>query len=158
MSSTDKIDWKRVALEVRGKTMRLYWHIQKSDGLTMEEIKSKRGFTSRADIDQCLSKLRRLGLVQVEGGQYFVPFKIRQEAEFLLKWFMVWGNFVFPRSLIGAVGFTIMFIGLWLASDRTLGFLALGAIFAATFWIMTALIWLREPSRRARRPKIEATE
>lgn len=134
--------------EVRGKTLRLYWYLEKPGGLTMFEIQLKRGFKNRSELDPALAKLKRLSLVRRDDeGHYYIPPKIADKGSFLFRSFIPVGNLAIPYSFISAVLYSVFLLGSLIATPE-LGrtyVMVIGLVMSFVFWIWAGYTWSRRP-------------
>jgi len=145
-----KVDWKHLRRELSGKTGQLYWCIETSGGISIEDIQMKKTFKKRSEVDLHLAKLRRLDLIERDGGgNYRVRWEVRNKINFLLKRFIVLGNYVVPRQLVGGILFVIFAVvyGFMLRSklEEAMMTIQIGAVFAALFFMWSAYIWVKRP-------------
>jgi len=96
---------KRAETEVRGTTLRVYWHIFKSQGsVGVREVQRVCGLASPSTALHHLEKLRELGVVQKdENGQYHLVEQVKVRT---LRLFLKFGRLVLPRYLFYAVFFS----------------------------------------------------
>jgi hypothetical protein len=146
-----EIDWRRAMGSLKGKTLRLYWIIQKEyEGLDIDAIMERGKFKRRSDIDPHLATLRRLRIIaRSEDGKYFVPPEIRERLNFAIRSFVFLKGTLVPRALIGAIAFTAFF-AIYLALFVPRGpawtpMLAFGLALCAVNWIWAISNWARRP-------------
>ncbi|MEM2601732.1 MAG: hypothetical protein QXW19_02025, partial [Candidatus Bathyarchaeia archaeon] len=90
MAEGFEIDWREAMSSLKGRTLRLYWIIQKEyDGLGIDGIMERGRFKKRSDIDPHLATLRRLKIISRSGdGRYFVPPEIKERLNFAIRSFV----------------------------------------------------------------------
>ncbi len=134
--------------EVTGKALRLYWHVERSQGATLDELVMKKSFKKRSDLDPSLATLRRLGLVRRgEDGRYHVPPEIASQASFLFKAFRPIGKFAVPYSLLSALGFSAFFFGslLFTEAGERGPVVLMGTVISVLFWVWAGYTWSKRP-------------
>jgi hypothetical protein len=153
MAEGQEIDWRQAMSLLKGKTLRLYWIIQKEyEGLEIDRIMERRGFEKRSDIDPHLAVLRRLRLIaRSEDGKYFVPPAIKEKLNFAIRSFLYLRGTLVPRALIGAIAFTAFF-AVYLAFlvprvEAWTSLLVIGLALCAVNWIWAISNWMRRPFR-----------
>ncbi|MEM3590270.1 MAG: hypothetical protein QXN33_04680 [Candidatus Bathyarchaeia archaeon] len=151
MAEGPEIDWREAMSSLKGRTLRLYWIVQKEyDGLGIDGIMERGKFKKRSDIDPHIATLRRLKLIsKSEDGRYFVPPGIKERLNFAIRSFVYFKGRLIPRALIGAIAFTAFFTAyLILLVPRGPAWtpsLALGLALCAVNWIWAISNWLRRP-------------
>ncbi len=150
-----EIDSERVASELRGNTLRVYWYVLNASGnaVGVREVQRALGFSSPTLALYHLDKLRELGLVAKESGEYRLVKEVKVD---ILKQFMkVWKVFV-PRFALYAVLFSALTgyytVNFVLSAFFTLPLdpiALLGLIFgysgSAIFWFETIKTWKQRP-------------
>jgi len=138
-------NFQRAEAELRGTTLRIYWHIFKSqDSVGVREVQRACGLASPSTALHHLEKLRELGVVQKnEYGQYNL---VEQVKVGTLRLFLKFGKLVLPRYLFYAVFFSaslaLYLLGsMWfsLVPDAMAVLFGLSACLAAIY--ETARIW-----------------
>jgi len=104
MSLSDE-EFKKAESELHGTTLRVYWHLFKSNRpVGVREMQRAVGLSSPSTALHHLEKLRELGLVKKdEYGQYII---VEQVKVGTLRLFFRFGRLVLPRYLFYAVFFT----------------------------------------------------
>ena len=102
-----ELDEEKLASQLRGNTLRAYWALLNAkDGvLGPRELQRRLGFSSPALASYHLNKLRELGLVIHEGGDYRLIVEVRVGV---LKQFIKMGTFLLPRYVMYATLFTTL--------------------------------------------------
>lgn len=143
-----KIDEKRVASQLKGNTMRVYWYLlQSSKGFVgPRDVQRKLLFSSPALAVYHLEKLVELGLVKKVRGEYHLT-KIISAG--ILKQFIKLGAFMIPRFVLYATMFTTLFIFYILQ----VGEITFHSIFAIIFGFLgTAILWYETIRIRQSKP------
>ncbi len=98
---------QRAEAELRGTTLRVYWHVFKSqDSVGVREVQRACGLSSPSTALHHLEKLRELGAVEKdEYGHYHLVEQIKIGT---LRLFLKFGRLVLPRYLFYAVFFSAM--------------------------------------------------
>ena len=96
---------RRAEAEVRGTTLRIYWHVFKAQSsVGVREVQRACGLASPSTALHHLEKLRELGVVQKdEYGQYRLMEQVKVGT---LRLFLKFGRLVLPRYLFYAVFFS----------------------------------------------------
>jgi len=137
---TDSIeaeDEEKLAAELRGNTLRVYFYVLRSAGnVGVREVQRALGFSSPTLAAYHLDKLAELGLVEKMHGEYGL---VRVVKVGVLKQFIKVGRVMLPRSLFYATLFTTLLI---LYTAYLLGFerVGLSSIFALIFGVLGALM------------------
>ena len=145
MSSFDE---ERIASELRGNSLRVYWALLNSGDGTMgvRELQRQLGFSSPALAAYHLNKLVEMRLVARERGDYRL---VREVRVGVLKQFVKLGTFLLPRYVLYATMFTTLTAFL-LTQLRELTFysvfaLVLGGLGTVIFWYETVRVWRQRP-------------
>ncbi len=145
MSSFDE---EKIASELRGNTLRVYWALlNSSDGIMgVRELQRQLGFSSPALAAYHLNKLVEMKLVARERGDYRL---VREVRVGVLKQFVKLGTFLLPRYVLYATMFTTLTAFL-LTQLRELTFysvfaLVLGGLGTVIFWYETVRVWRQRP-------------
>jgi DNA-binding transcriptional ArsR family regulator len=143
-----EFDEKKLASELRGNTLRAYWALLDSrEGVIgPRELQRRLGFSSPALASYHLNKLREMGLVVHEGGDYRLLVEVRVGV---LKQFIKLGTFLLPRYVLYATMFTTLLayliITLGEPSFHSSFALVLGALGTGIFWYETVRVWRQRP-------------
>ena len=145
MSSFDE---EKIASELRGNALRVYWALLNSSDGTMgvRELQRQLGFSSPALASYHLNKLVEMRLVARERGDYRL---VREVRVGVLKQFVKLGAFLLPRYVLYATMFTTLTAFL-LTQLRELTFysvfaLVLGGLGTAIFWYEAVRVWRQRP-------------
>lgn len=144
-----EIDGDKIESELKGKTLKIYWYILEhnvEDGVGVREVQRALGFSSPRLAAYHLEKLEELGLVESKHGQYFL---IRAVKTGVLKHFLRFGKFLFPRYLFYATMFTTFLIYLVVRIGEvniySVFALTLSILGSAIFWYETIRLWRQKP-------------
>jgi len=120
MSLSDE-EFKKAEAELHGTTLRIYWHLFKSNRpVGVREMQRAVGLSSPSTALHHLEKLRELGLVKKdEYGQYNI---VEQVKVGTLRLFFRFGKLVLPRYLFYAVFFTTALVFYVVESFRSFSF------------------------------------
>ena len=120
---------EKVARELRGNTLRVYWALLRSDGSAMgvRELQRKLGFSSPTLASYHLRKLEELGLVTEDKGDYRIVKEIKVGV---LEQFIKLGAFMLPRHVFYATLFTTL-LAFFVSQLREINFYSL---FGLIFW------------------------
>jgi hypothetical protein len=143
-----ELNEEKLASQLRGNTLRAYWALLNAkDGvLGPRELQRRLGFSSPALASYHLNKLRELGLVIHEGGDYRLIVEVRVGV---LKQFIKMGTFLLPRYVMYATLFTTLLAYLILNFKESTFFsifaLILGILGTVIFWYETVRVWKQRP-------------
>lgn len=139
-----------VANELKGNTMRVYWHLLQSSKKFVgpRQIQRELGFSSPALAVYHLDKLMELGLVEKNTGEYHVKEVVDVGV---LKQFMKLGNLIVPRYVTYATMISVLF-GFFILQFREFNFysvfaLIFGLLSTAIFWYETIRVWRSRPKQ-----------
>ncbi|NQT09299.1 hypothetical protein HQ586_09495 [Candidatus Bathyarchaeota archaeon] len=145
MSSFDE---EKIASELKGNSLRVYWALLNSSDGTMgvRELQRQLGFSSPALAAYHLNKLVEIRLVARERGDYRL---VREVRVGVLKQFVKLGTFLLPRYVLYATMFTTLTVFL-LTQLRELTFysvvaLVLGGLGTVIFWYEAVRVWRQRP-------------
>jgi len=143
-----ELDEENVASNLKGNTLRVYWHLlRSSDGVVkVRETQRSLGFSSPALAVYHLEKLAELGLVKKVRGEYHLAKVVNVGV---LKQFMKIGTFVLPRYTLYATFFTTLLL-FYLSQLREINFysvfaLLFGILATGILWYETVKIWRQKP-------------
>ncbi len=149
--SSQATDADKIASELKGNTLRVYWYVLNASGkvVGVREVQRALGFSSPTLALYHLDKLKDLGLVGKDSGEYRLIKEVKVDV---LKQFMRVGRVFVPRFAFYAVLFTalsvyyvyqIIQIGIF---DLTavLG-LFFGVVGSNIFWFETVKTWRQRP-------------
>jgi len=137
---TEEEDEEKLAVKLKGNTLRVYWYLLKSGGSSVgvREVQRALGFSSPTLAAYHLDKLVELELLEKKLGQYQL---VREVRVGVLKQFIRIGTVLLPRYLFYATLFTTLLI---LYMIYLLGFerASLSSIFALIFGVLgTIMSW-----------------
>jgi predicted DNA-binding transcriptional regulator len=143
-----RIDEEKIESELKGNTLRVYWMLlRSSNGLVgVREVQRSLGFSSPALAAYHLEKLKELGLVRKDNGEYRL---VREVKVGVLKQFTKIGAFMLPRYILYAAMFTTLLI-YYISQFGRLSFysvfaLIFGVLATAIFWYETIRAWRQRP-------------
>ena len=128
---------ERVASELQGNTLRVYWCLLRSskDSIGPRDVQRRLDFSSPSLAVYHLEKLVELGLAEKVSGEYHLT-KIVDVG--VLKQFTKLGGFIFPRQVLYASMWTTLFV-FYLFQFREFNFYS---IFAFLFGLLgTGILW-----------------
>ena len=139
---------EKLASELKGNTLRVYWYVMNADKQTVgvREVQRALNFSSPTLALYHLDKLRDLGLVSKETGEYRLIKEVKVDV---LKQFMRVGRVFVPRFSLYAVVFTALTVYYALSIGILDLFTFLGLSFgvagAGIFWFETWKAWRQQP-------------
>lgn len=142
---------KIIESELKGLTLRVYWHIlglDKSEGISIRAIQRSLGLSSPSVASHHLEKLRTLGLLEKDQtGEYHL---VNQVKVGVLKNFVGIFGVLLPRYLFYSTMFTVMLILYPILyrpdlSVHNIMALVFGVVAAAVFWTETVRVWRMRP-------------
>lgn len=143
-----ELDEDDVASNLKGNTLRVYWHLLRSSNgvVRVRETQRALGFSSPALAVYHLEKLRELGLVKKIRGEYHLAKVVNVGV---LKQFMKIGTFVLPRYALYATLFTTLLL-FYLSQLREINFysvfaLLFGILATGILWHETVRAWRQKP-------------
>ncbi|MCW3985986.1 MAG: hypothetical protein NWE91_06225 [Candidatus Bathyarchaeota archaeon] len=143
-----EFDEENVASQLKGNTLRVYWHVLRSpnDTVGARETQRKLGFSSPALAVYHLDKLVDLELVEKIRGEYHLLKKVNVG---ILRQFIRVGMFILPRYLLYAMLFTTLLI-FYTTQVRMFNFysvfaLVFGVLGTGIMWYETLRIWHQRP-------------
>jgi hypothetical protein len=139
----------KAASELKGNTLRVYWYVMNANKQTVgvREVQRALNFSSPTLALYHLDKLKDLGLVSKESGEYRLLKEIKVDV---LKQFMkLPGQFFVPRFSLYAVLFTALTI-YYALNVVTVDFFAFFGLFfgglgSAIFWFEAIKTWRQRP-------------
>jgi hypothetical protein len=142
------MDEERVASELKGNTLRVYWYLLQcpKSSVGPRDVQRKLNFSSPALAAYHLEKLVELGLAEKVHGEYHLT-KIVNVG--VLKQFLRVGGFIVPRYVLYTAMFTTLF-AFFLAHFREINFYS---VFALIFGLLgtgillyeTIIVWRSKP-------------
>ncbi len=142
------MDEEKVASELKGNTLRVYWQLLKSSSGAVGARETQRalGFSSPTLAAYHLEKLLDLGLVEKERGEYRL---IRVVSVGVLKQFVKLGALVLPRYTLYATMFTTLLV-FYLSRFGRVSF---SSVFALVFGVLgTGILWYEAVRAWRQRP------
>ena len=143
-----RLDEENVASQLKGNTLRVYWHLLRSPSSLAgpREVQRHLGFSSPALAVYHLEKLTELGLVENVGGEYRL---VKVVHVGILKQFMRVGTYILPRYILYATMFSTLLL-FYLSQFREINFysifaLILGILSNAILWYETVRAWRQKP-------------
>ncbi len=141
-------DEDNVASNLKGNTLRVYWHLLRSSNgvVKVRETQRELGFSSPALAVYHLDKLAELGLVKKIRGEYHLAKVVNVGV---LKQFMRIGTFVLPRYALYATLFTTLLL-FYVSQLRHVNFYSVFALIFGIFgtgilWYETVRAWREKP-------------
>ncbi len=148
LNSAEQAESERVASELKGNTLRVYWYVMNANKQTVgvREVQRALSFSSPTLALYHLDKLKDLGLVSKESGEYRLIKEVKVDV---LKQFLKLGHVFVPRFALYAALFTGLFVYyVWILPEWSL-FTFLGLLFgglgSAIFWFETWKAWRQQP-------------
>ncbi len=138
-----------IEAELKGKTLLVYMHLLRTDqaAVGVRQVQRALGFSSPSVAAYHLNKLRDLGLVESERGDYRL---VREVKIGVLRQFVTLGGLMLPRLLFYAVLVTTMLATYILQfpltlSRQNIAALLMGAVPAVILWYETIKVWRDRP-------------
>jgi predicted DNA-binding transcriptional regulator len=134
--------------QLKGNTLRTYIYVVTHKKSGVREIQRELHFSSSSLAQYHLTKLVDLGLLNEQGGGYFLADQVKVDV---LKDFLKFGSFIVPRFTFYAVFFTIVtsFFGFIVISSSgptiEIMLLVLLAASCVLFWYEALRAWIRGP-------------
>ena len=139
-----------VDAELKGNTLRVYIYALKKRSVGVREVQRALLMSNPSLAQYHLNKLRELGLVAENNGEYEVVGEVKVDV---MRDFLRLGTLIVPRFIFYAVIFTVFagylaFAGFpYLGLVPTLGWFAVAlAAAAAVFWYEAVRAWRSAPS------------
>ena len=148
MNSQEQQDSEKVASELKGNTLRVYWYVMNANKQTVgvREVQRALNFSSPTLALYHLDKLKDLGLVSKDTGEYRLIKEVKVDV---LKQFMRLGRVFVPRFALYASFFTALFVYYLLIIPDLNLFTFFGITFggagSAIFWFETWKAWKQQP-------------
>ncbi len=140
---------ERLASELQGNTLRVYWYLINSSNTSAgpRDVQRKLGFSSPSLAVYHLDKLVDLGVVEKTGGEYHLT---RIVDVGILKQFTRIRGFVFPRQILYSSMWSTL-LGFYLYEFRAINFysafgLLFGLLGAGILWFEALNNWRNRPS------------
>jgi hypothetical protein len=138
-----------IEAELKGKTMIVYMHLVRTNqaSVGVREVQRDLGFSSPSVAAYHLNKLRELGLVKSERGDYSL---VREVKIGVLRQFVTLGGLMLPRLLFYAVLVTTMLATYVLQfpmnlTRQNVTTLLMGVVPTVILWYETLKIWRGRP-------------
>jgi DNA-binding MarR family transcriptional regulator len=148
LSSQTLIDEERVESELKGNTLRVYWHLLRSPSgsVGVRQTQKELAFSSPTLASYHLRKLEDLGLVREERGEYRL---VREVRVGVLKQFTKLGTVLLPRYTLYATMFTTLLV-YFLFMFREVNLysmfaLIFGSLATGIMWFETIMVWRQKP-------------
>jgi len=150
--SSPEVDSEKIASDLKGNTLRVYWYVLNASGkiVGVREVQRALGFSSPTLALYHLDKLKELGLVAKDSGEYRLIKEVKVD---ILKQFIKVGRIFVPRFAAYAAFFTVLlayyvgFLATQGALDSLVSFFGLvfGGMGAVIFWFETVKTWRQRP-------------
>lgn len=144
----EAIDREKVASELKGTTLRVYWYALRKNQVGVREVQRALNLSSPSVALHHIDKLMRMNLLlRNEDGSYHVTEKVEVD---IIKQFVRVGGLMVPRFLFYAAYFTTLFASYLIVRRITLDFdnimfLVLGISAFSMAWYETLKAWSRRP-------------
>ena len=137
MASPEQAESEKIASELKGNTLRVYWYVMNANKQTVgvREVQRALEFSSPTLALYHLDKLKDLGLVSKDSGEYTLIKEVKVDV---LKQFLKVGRVFVPRFALYATLFTALLA-------FTLFSLIFGGVASAIFWFETWKAWRQQP-------------
>jgi len=148
LNSQEQMESEKVASELKGNTLRVYWYVMnaKEQTVGVREVQRALNFSSPTLALYHLDKLKDLGLVSKDTGEYRLIKEVKVDV---LKQFLRLGRVFVPRFALYAALFTVLFVYYVLIIPDLNLFTFFGIIFgglgSAIFWFETWKAWKQQP-------------
>jgi predicted DNA-binding transcriptional regulator len=139
----------KVDAELKGNTLRVYVYALKKDRVGVREVQRALGLSNPSLAQYHLNKLKELGLVREENGEYEIMGEVKVDV---MRDFLRIGSALIPRFVFYAVFFTIVaaYSG-WVSQNDypglslALWFTALLVLACGVFWYEALRAWRASP-------------
>jgi DNA-binding transcriptional ArsR family regulator len=144
----EAVDRERVASELKGTTLRVYWYALKQNRVGVREVQRALNLSSPSVALHHIDKLSRMNLIVREpDGTYRVTEKVEVD---IVKQFVRLGGLMVPRFLFYAGFFTTLLASYIIVRRTTLDFdnfmvLVLGISALIMAWYETIKAWSGRP-------------
>jgi len=148
LNSQEQMESEKVASELKGNTLRVYWYVMnaKEQTVGVREVQRALSFSSPTLALYHLDKLKDLGLVSKDTGEYRLIKEVKVDV---LKQFLRLGRVFVPRFALYAALFTVLFVYYVIIIPDLNLFTFFGIIFgglgSAIFWFETWKAWKQQP-------------
>lgn len=140
----------KVEAQLKGNTLRVYVYTLRKRKVGVREVQRSLAFSNPSLAQYHLNKLKELGLVRDENGEYEVVNEIKVDV---MRGFLRVGTLIVPRFVFYAVFFTVFTLYLGIVSLTTysgyplaIWFTALLALAAVIFWYEALRAWRSAPA------------
>jgi hypothetical protein len=145
---SQETDSEKIAADLKGNTLRVYWYVLNASGkvVGVREVQRALGFSSPTLALYHLDKLRDLGLVGKDSGEYRLIKEVKVD---ILKQFLKVGRIFVPRFFLYAVLFSALTV-FYVLNLTTIDFFAFfgllfGGLGSAIFWFEAIKTWKQRP-------------
>ena len=142
------VDEEKIASELMGNTLRVYWALLNSENGVMgvRELSKKLGFSTPALASYHLNKLEDLGLAANKRSDYQL---IREVKVGILKQFIKLGTYMLPRYILYATIFTTLIV-FFITRLKEFSFYSVFALMfdvlgTIILWYETFRVWRQKP-------------
>jgi SOS-response transcriptional repressor LexA len=141
---------ENVESKLKGNTLRVYVYVLKKGRVGVREVQRSLGFSNPSLAQYHLNKLKELGLVREDGGEYEVVSEVKVDV---LRDFLRFGTLLVPRFVMYAMFFTVFTVYLTIVSLQMYSnvpivywFTALLTLSTIIFWYESLRAWFSAPS------------
>jgi len=141
---------ENVESRLKGNTLRVYVYVLKKGRVGVREVQRSLGFSNPSLAQYHLNKLKELGLVREDGGEYEVVGEVKVDV---LRDFLRFGTLLVPRFVMYAVFFTVFTVYLTIVSLQIYSnvpivywFTTLLTLSTIIFWYESLRAWFSAPS------------
>src|SRR5712691_7310562 len=132
-----------VDAQLKGNTLRVYVYALKKRKVGVREVQRALRLSNPSLAQYHLNKLKELGLLREEGGDYEVASEVKVD---LMRDFLRVGTMIVPRFIFYAVFFTVIDYQIYAYVPIVLWFTGFLALAAAIFWYEAQRAWRSAPS------------
>jgi hypothetical protein len=140
----------KVEAQLKGNTLRVYVYALKKGRVGVREVQRSLAFSNSSLAQYHLNKLKELGLVKDENGEYVIVNEVKVDV---MRGFLRVGTLMVPRFTFYAVFFMVFAVYLGVASHADFSanshlawFTILLSLAAAIFWYEAITAWRSAPS------------
>jgi len=141
---------EEVGSRLKGNTLRVYVYVLKKGRVGVREVQRSLGFSNPSLAQYHFKKLKELGLVREDGGEYEVASEVKVDV---LRDFLRFGTLLVPRFVMYAMFFTVFTVYLTIVSLQIYSivpivywFTALLTLSTIIFWYESLRAWFSAPS------------
>lgn len=149
MSNSISFNLALIESKLKGKTLLVYWYLLKSSSLKVgvREVQRALRFSSPSIAVFHLEKLRSLGLLKKERGEYIL---VQDLKVGILRFFIRIGRFLIPRYLFYSLLLSTMLVSyviLYGVSGcvHNVAAILLGSVASVILWFETLRLWKERP-------------